>query len=247
MKTLKRNNEILVIIPAYNEEDNIKNVIHSISATYPSYDILVIDDGSKDDTAKLARETKLANVISLPYNIGIGGSVQTGFKFARKYSYQYAIQFDGDGQHLVEEIEKILSPVMNREADCMIGSRFVQNDKNYHPDFLRKFGIFILKQYSYVYIGQRISDQTSGFRAFNRDCIEVLADYYPKDYPEPEVIVYLGRNNFKIKEVFTQMRERQGGVSSIPTWNGPMYMTKVLLSMTMARIRQKRKLKKHKK
>jgi len=243
VKKLKRNNEILVIIPAYNEEDNIKNVIHSISATYPSYDILVIDDGSRDNTANFARQTKLANVISLPYNIGIGGSVQTGFKFARKYGYKFAIQFDGDGQHLVEEIKKILRPVISGDADCMIGSRFVQNDENYHPDLLRKFGIYILRQYSYLYIGQRISDQTSGFRAFNKECIDALADYYPKDYPEPEVIVFLGRNNFVIKEVFTQMKERQGGVSSIPTWNGPLYMAKVILSMTMARVRSKRKLK----
>ncbi|NPD45546.1 MULTISPECIES: glycosyltransferase family 2 protein [unclassified Lentimicrobium] len=236
---MKNKNKVLIIIPAYNEADNIVGVINSIWNLVPEYDIVVIDDGSSDNTASLAKATQKAFVISLPYNIGIGGSVQTGFKFAEKHDFQYAIQFDGDGQHLVEEIDKILDPVINRECDCVIGSRFVQNTENYKPDFFRKLGIYILRFFSYLYMGQIITDQTSGFRAYNEKCIGLLAAYYPKDYPEPELIILLGRNRLKINEIHTQMRERQGGVSSIPVWKGPYYIIKVLVAMSMARLRKK--------
>lgn len=231
--------KILVIIPAYNEADSIGDVLQSFNNQYPYLDIVVIDDGSKDDTAKVVRESKLAKLISLPYNIGIGGSVQTGFKYARKHQYKYTLQFDGDGQHMVNEIPKIIDPVIKGEADCVIGSRFIQKSEgNYKPDLLRRIGIAILKGFSFLFIGQRITDQTSGFRAFNTKCISLLSEYYPKDYPEPEVIILLGRNKLKIKEVYTQMRERQGGASSISMWNGPYYIIKVLLAMAMARIRK---------
>lgn len=235
----KKRSDILVIIPAYNEADNIVGVVTSIHSLYPEFDVLVVDDGSLDNTAEMARSTLCAEVISLPYNIGIGGSVQTGFKYARKYQYQYAIQFDGDGQHLVGEIRKILEPVIAGTADCVIGSRFVQNGANYRPDIIRKLGIYILRLFSFLFVQQRISDQTSGFRAYNRKCISLLADNYPKDYPEPEVIILLGRHQLIIKEIYTQMRERQGGVSSISIWQGPYYIIKVLLAMSMARLRNK--------
>lgn len=234
------NEKILVIIPAYNEEECIGDVIQSIKARYPYMDVLVVDDGSTDETSKAVKLNGNAKLIQLPYNIGIGGSVQTGFIYAQKWDYHYAIQFDGDGQHMVKEIPTILNPVINDEADCVIGSRFIQKLKdNYQPDILRRFGIFLLRSVSYLYIGQRISDQTSGFRAYNRKCIHLLSREYPKDFPEAEVIIFLGINKLRLKEVFTQMRERQGGVSSIATWRGPYYIFKVLLSMTMARLRNK--------
>lgn len=236
---MEKKSNVLIIIPAFNEAEAIGGVITSIHQKYPQYDILVIDDGSSDNTAHIVRGFKSAKVISLPYNIGIGGSVQTGFKYARKYHYEYAMQFDGDGQHLVNEIDKILLPVMTEECDCVIGSRFVQKGDNYQPDIIRKTGILVLRFFSFFFIGQKISDQTSGFRAFNKKCIHLLADYYPKDYPEPEVIILLGRNKLRIKEIYTQMRERQGGVSSIPIWQGPYYIIKVLLAMAMARVRRK--------
>ncbi len=236
---MEKKSNILIIIPAYNESENIQIVIESIHATHPEFDILVVDDGSTDRTGEFAKSTSKAFVICLPYNIGIGGSVQTGFRFAKKYNYDYAIQFDGDGQHMVHEISKLIKPLKDGEADCVVGSRFVQRKNNsYKPDFFRKTGIFILHKFSYLYIGQSITDQTSGFRSFNKRCIDLLAHNYPKDYPEPEVIVMLGVNGLKIKEVYTQMRERQGGVSSISTWRGPYYILKVLLSMTMARMRK---------
>jgi glycosyltransferase involved in cell wall biosynthesis len=237
---LKKKSDILIIIPAYNEAASIGGVLQSLKKHYSNFDIVVVDDASKDNTAEIAKSSACCFIINLPYNIGIGGSVQTGFKFAKQYKYKYAIQFDADGQHLVGEIEKILTPVMEGEADCAIGSRFVQSDDNYKPDIPRRMGIYILRLFSFLYIGQRITDQTSGFRAYNRKIIDILADSYPKDYPEPEILVMLGRSHFKIKEVFTQMRERQGGVSSIPIWRGPYYIIKVILAMSIARIRRSR-------
>jgi len=129
---------------------------------------------------------------------------------------------------------------MNGEADCVIGSRFIQKAQTYQPSSFRLLGIYILRFFSFLFVGQRIADQTSGFRAYNRKAIEFLAAHYPVDFPEPELIILLGKNEFIMKEVFTQMRERQGGVSSIPTWKGPYYIVKVLLSMTMAALRSKK-------
>ncbi len=232
--------KVLIIIPAFNEADNIEGVISEIHADYPGYDILVINDGSEDETAELAKATGNATVIDLPVNLGIGAAVQTGFKYARKHDYDVALQFDGDGQHMVKEMAKIINPILDNEVDLMIGSRFVQNLESYKAQPMRRLGIKIFDFVSYVLIGQRIKDQTSGFRAYNKELIRFLARYYPVDYPEPEVIILLGKNGYKIGEVFTQMRERQGGASSIPLSRGPFYMTKVLLAMFMAAIREKR-------
>ena len=232
--------KILVIIPAFNEAASIVEVVTAVNQEYPTFDLLVVNDGSADETGKLAERTQLAFVINLPYNMGIGASVQTGFKFAKKFDYQIALQFDGDGQHMIEEISKIIKPIMNGEADCVIGSRFIQKAQTYQPSSFRLLGIYILRFFSFLFVGQRIADQTSGFRAYNRKAIEFLAAHYPVDFPEPELIILLGKNEFIMKEVFTQMRERQGGVSSIPTWKGPYYIVKVLLSMTMAALRSKK-------
>jgi glycosyltransferase involved in cell wall biosynthesis len=232
--------KVLVIIPAFNEAVNIVEVIRLIKNDYPAFDLLVVNDGSTDETSKLAKKTKSAYVIDLPYNMGIGASVQTGFKFAKKHDYQIALQFDGDGQHLIAEIKKIITPILTGESDCVIGSRFIQNAQTYKPASFRLMGIYILRFFSFIFVGQRIADQTSGFRAYNRKSIVFLATHYPVDFPEPEVIILLGKNNFKMKEVFTQMQERQGGISSIPLWKGPYYIIKVLLSMTMAALRSKK-------
>jgi glycosyltransferase involved in cell wall biosynthesis len=232
--------KVLVIIPAYNEADNIVDVVSEIKHSFPTYDIVVVNDGSKDNTGELAEQTNLAYTINLPYNMGIGASVQTGFKFAMKHSYDITLQFDGDGQHVIEEIKKIIQPIERNEADCVIGSRFIQKTENYKPTSLRLLGIYILRFFSYLYVNQKIADQTSGFRAYNRRSTEFLAVHYPIDYPEPELIILLARNKFRLMEVFTQMRERQGGVSSIPAWKGPYYIIKVLLSMTMAALRSQK-------
>jgi glycosyltransferase involved in cell wall biosynthesis len=232
--------EVLIIIPAFNEAENIESVIHKLYLEgKDQWDLLVINDASDDGTGNIARATGRTQVIDLPFNLGIGGGVQTGFKYARRYGYKYAVQFDGDGQHKAEEIPKLLSIVQNGSADVAIGSRFNQKHNGFKSSFLRRIGIRTFEWFSYLLIQQRIRDHTSGFRAFNRDAIDFLADNYPSDYPEPEAVVLLGKNGFKMQEVFTQMMERQGGISSISLARGPYYMIKVLLSMFMASIRSK--------
>lgn len=238
--TLAKGKKILIIIPAYNEAENILSIINEIKNTYPDFDILVVNDGSGDSTGRIARHTGKAKVINLAYNLGIGAAVQTGFKYAKKHGYDVAMQFDGDGQHMVPEIIKIVEPVVKGEVDCMIGSRFIQNLSNYKTSMMRRLGIYIFEIASFVLIRQLIKDQTSGFRAYNKEIIHFLSEYYPRDYPEPEIIILLGKNKFRLGEVFTQMRERQGGISSIPDHKGPYYMIKVLLAMFMAAIREKR-------
>ena len=229
----------LIIIPAFNEASTITKVIDSLNSYNESWDIIVINDGSTDNTGQLAESAGKAKVVNLPYNLGIGASVQTGFKYAYNNNYDYALQFDGDGQHRVEEIEKLLNIIKNREADIAIGSRFNKKHDGFKTQPTRRLGIKIFEYFSYILIHQRITDHTSGFRAFNKKAIAFLKDNYPVDYPEPEVVILLGRNGFRIKETFTQMLERQGGVSSISLARGPRYMIKVLLSMLMASIRSK--------
>lgn len=230
----------LIIIPAYNEAASIEQIILEIRMVYPEYDILVVNDASTDDSARIAEKTGLAAVISLPFNLGIGGAVQTGFMYAREKGYDIALQFDGDGQHKVTEIIKLVKVLEEGKADVVIGSRFNKKSEGFTtPNLLRRLGIRIFHMVSYLMIHQRITDHTSGFRAYNRRALCFLAENYPTDYPEPEVVILLGRNHFVMKEVFTQMLRRQGGVSSIPVAKGPYYMTKVLLAMFMAAIRSR--------
>lgn len=233
------NEQILVIIPAYNEGANIKNVLYELKQHNPALDCLVINDGSKDDTQEQAESTGAAVVIQLPSNLGIGGAVQTGFKYALYHHYDYAIQFDGDGQHLAHEIPKLLEPLRNKICDVTIGSRFIEKSKGFQSTFMRRFGIKIFTQLNMLLIQQKITDSTSGFRAFNKEAIALLAANYPTDYPEPECIILLGKNNFTMQEVSVEMAERQGGESSISGLKSAYYMIKVILSMLMTAKRKK--------
>lgn len=230
---------ILIIIPAYNEEQNIDNVIKSLHDTDASYDCVVINDGSKDDTQRKAEASGLATVIQLPSNLGIGGAVQTGFKYAFYKDYDYAIQFDGDGQHLATEIPKILAPLQSSEYDVCIGSRFVEKTLGFQSTFMRRVGIRIFELMNHLLIRKKITDSTSGFRAYNKEAIAFLAANYPTDYPEPETIVLLGKNDFRIREVSVEMIERQGGESSISGLKSAHYMIKVILAMLMTAQRPK--------
>jgi glycosyltransferase involved in cell wall biosynthesis len=231
--------DVLIIVPAYNEANSIEKVLHDLHSTEGEWDIVVINDASQDNTSELAKKTGFATVIDLPYNLGIGGGVQTGFKYAKKNGYSYTLQFDGDGQHNADEIHKLLEIVKSGKADVAIGSRFSQKHDGFKSSFLRRIGIKIFEFFSFMLIRQRVTDHTSGFRAYNKKALCFLSENYPTDYPEPEVVILLGRNGFSIKEVFTQMHERKGGISSIPIHKGPYYMTKVMLSMFMASIRTK--------
>ena len=226
---MAKKHDTLVIIPAFNEEGNIGRVIREIRDTHLPVDVLVINDGSTDGTAHKARAAGAA-VIELPYNLGIGGAVQTGFKYALRYDYQYALQLDGDGQHIPAEIVTILEPVKKGEADMVIGSRYI-GDSTYKTPAMRRFGMIVFSLVNSALIGQKVTDNTSGFRAFNARAIMFLAKYYPADYPEPEAVVVLGRNGFKIKEVAVKMRQRTAGESSINAVRAIYYMIKVLLAI----------------
>ncbi|MES2675983.1 MAG: glycosyltransferase family 2 protein [Pseudomonadota bacterium] len=231
--------KIIIIIPAYNEEKNISNVIRSLKEENLQFECVVINDGSKDDTQHMAEATGLATVIQLPANLGIGGAVQTGFKYAFYHKFDYAIQFDGDGQHLASEIKNLLAPIKADECDVCIGSRFVQKTQGFQSTFMRRVGIKIFEVLNKLLIGQKITDSTSGFRAYNKEAIVFLASNYPTDYPEPETIILLGKNDFKVKEISVEMLERQGGESSISGLKSAYYMIKVVLAMLMTAQRQK--------
>ncbi len=226
---MDRQHDTLIIIPAFNEQENIGRVIREIRDTSYPVDVVVINDGSTDATARVAREAG-AVVINLPFNLGIGGAVQTGFKYALRHGYEYAIQLDGDGQHVAAEIRKILDPVKSGEADMAIGSRYL-TETDYKTPFMRRMGMLVFSFVNSALVGQKITDNTSGFRAFSRRAILFLAKYYPADYPEPEAVVVLGRNGFKIKEVPVRMRPRAAGESSINAFRSVYYMVKVLLAI----------------
>lgn len=230
--------EILVIVPAYNEERNIAGVLQDLAGIPVALDILVVNDGSADHTSRVAHATGRARVVDLAKNLGIGGAVQTGFKFAARNGYRVAIQFDGDGQHVATEIPRLLDALAGQSVGMVIGSRFLEGPAEYRSTFLRRIGIRLFQTVNSLLIGQRVTDNTSGFRAYNRPAIEFLARCYPVDYPEPEAVIMLGRNGFRIAEVFTRMRKRQTGGSSIDGVMGGYYMVKVLLAILMTALRK---------
>lgn len=231
--------DVLIVIPAYNEEHNIVRVLDDLAGIEGvPLDILIINDGSTDNTAVTARSTRQGHVIDLPKNLGIGGAVQTGFKYAARAGYDRMVQFDGDGQHVASEIPRLLGALEDQRADMVIGSRFLEDRSGYRSTFARRIGIRLFQAINSLLIGQRITDNTSGFRAYDRRAIEFLARYYPVDYPEPEAVILLGRNGFRIGEICTRMRERQEGGSSITGLVGGYYMIKVLLAILMTALRR---------
>lgn len=236
--TQERRSDVLVMVPAYNEEESIGAVLEDLASNPVPLDLLVINDGSVDRTSCLARAQGRAHVIDLPKNLGVGGAVQTGFKYAARNGYNLALQFDGDGQHLATEIPALLQALRDSEVDMAIGSRFLEDPAGDRSTFSRRIGIRLFQVVNSLLIGQRVTDNTSGFRAYNRRAIEFLAHHYPVDYPEPEVVILLGKNHFRITEVPTKMRKRQGGGSSIAGVTGVYYMVKVLLAILMTALRK---------
>jgi glycosyltransferase involved in cell wall biosynthesis len=228
---------ILAIVPAYNEEKAIGDVIRSLKDRYRSLDVLVVNDGSTDGTSGKARAEGASAVIDLPCNLGIGGAVQTGFLYAVREGYGAAFQFDGDGQHLAGEVEKIVGPVLAGEADVVIGSRFLAGNRGFRSTLSRRAGIKIFEWVNSLLIGRRITDNTSGFRAYNGAALDFLSKHYPSDYPEPEAVILLGRNGFRLREVSVEMAERTSGTSSITAFRSLYYMVKVLLAVFMTALR----------
>ena len=223
--------KILVVVPAYNEEDTIVGVVKNIQSHVPDADILVVNDGSVDRTARRARESG-AHVISLPYNMGIGSAVQSGFLFAKEKGYHVAVQVDGDGQHPPSEIPRLLAALKDG-IDVAIGSRFVQPTA-YKPQLLRSAGIKMFSRLVSALVGKPVHDTTSGFRAHNRRAILLLTETFPHDYPEVEALITLHRHGMRFAEVPVEMDYRRAGISSIRPKHAAYYMLKVTLAVLIA-------------
>lgn len=224
----------LIIIPAYNEAGNIEKVINNLVQNYPQYDYIIINDGSTDATEKVCSREGY-QVLHLPINMGIGGAVQTGYRYAQKNDYDIAVQIDGDGQHDVSFLENMLKLIETGEADIVIGSRFVQKE-GFQSSQIRRVGIRFLSVLAGILTGVRIRDITSGYRAVNRKFINIYADDYPADYPEPEAMVIAAVHGGVIKEYPVIMRERESGTSSITLKKSVYYMIKVTLAMLVRRL-----------
>lgn len=226
--------KVLMIIPAFNEEGNIKNVINEICEKCPSVDYLVVNDCSTDGTVEVLKCIG-ANYVSCSSNLGIGGAVQTGYKYALENGYDIAFQVDGDGQHDPKYVYQMMGEIEEGKADIVIGSRFV-NREGFQSSLSRRTGINILSFFIWLCTGKRVKDVTSGFRAVNRRFIELFAYDYPDDYPEPEAIVMGIMHGGRIKEFPVVMRERESGISSISFKKSMYYMVKVSLAVFMRRL-----------
>jgi len=221
--------KLLIIIPAFNEEANVGAVVRDVKRNLPDADIVVIDDGSGDATSSVADKAG-ARVLRHPFNMGIGATMQTGYRYARVKGYDVAVQVDADGQHPAEEIARLAEPVLKGRADIAVGSRFL-TEGDYKASLARSAGMAIFSKVVSAIIKVRMTDTTSGFRAAGRRCIEYFSFHYPDDYPEVEALVLLHRKGFSIMEVPVKMRPRAGGQSSITPAKSVYYMIKVLLAI----------------
>ena len=219
---------VLIIVPAYNEQANIERVIRTLEAL--PYDYVVINDGSTDKTPFIL-DTMGANHVDLCQNLGIGGAVQTGYKYALQQGYRIAVQFDGDGQHDASCVSRLVEPIVAGNADMTVGSRFVGEENAFKSTLARRAGITILSALIKLVTGQRIYDVTSGFRAVNQDVLRDFVTYYPHDYPEPESLSCMISLGKRVQEVGVVMHERQGGTSSIGAKSAGYYMLKVGLAI----------------
>ncbi len=219
---------VAVIVPAYNEEETIRSVIRGVKGLGPAYEVVVVNDCSRDNTTGNA-EIEGATVIDLPVNLGIGGAVQTGIKYALASGFDACVQVDGDGQHPPSEIPKLVEPLFTRGVDMVVGSRFLGGA--YRVPLMRSFGIGVISLFLRASAGVRLKDATSGFRAMNRAVMEFFAHDYPQDYPEPESLLLAHLKRFKVAEVAVEMNYREHGISSITPFRAVYYMIKVLLAM----------------
>lgn len=233
-----KNPKVLVIIPAYNEEKSLPAVIKQIKELNPGVDIIVINDGSKDNTYQVAKAQGVI-AVDLPYNLGIGGAMQTGYLYAYMHNYDVAVQIDADGQHNPADLPKLLTALSEEKGDMVVGSRYVTKT-DYKSTKARRTGMLFFSTMIKLITGYLIKDTTSGYRAVNRKVIEVFAHKYPTDYPEVEVLVMLKKLNLRIAEVPVQMENRQAGQSSITPLKGIYYMIKVTLALFMNTLRTQR-------
>lgn len=235
--------KILLIIPAFNESDGITKVIEKVekycAESAYNIDYLVINDGSTDDEEEILRKNDISH-IELVNNLGIGGAVQTGYRYAYENEYDIAVQYDGDGQHDIESLSKILQPIIDNQADFVVGSRFVVDSQSvFKSTGMRQFGIVFLSNLIFLLTKIRIKDVTSGYRAANKDVIKQFVKRYPSKYPEPESYMLLFSKNMRVKEVGVNMFERKSGQSSIGILNSASYMITVSLSILFASLLKK--------
>ena len=232
-----RRSRIVAVVPAFNEAGVIGRVVDEIRSADARIEVVVVDDASSDDTAEIARAHG-ATVVQLPFNVGIGGAVQTGFKYALEQEYDLAVRLDGDGQHDAREIPKLLEPVERGDADLVIGSRFVEAGGSYRPPFARRKGIRVFAGVDSLLGGRRVTDTTSGFLALDRVGIELFARDYPHDYPEVEATLVALRSGLRLAQVQVEMRERETGVSSITFFRSLYYIVKVMLALLVSSLRR---------
>jgi glycosyltransferase involved in cell wall biosynthesis len=227
----------VAIVPALNEERSIPRVIEELRAFDPGLEIVVVSDGSSDRTADVAEQYG-AHALRLPFNLGIGGAVQTGFRYAYENDFDVAVRVDGDGQHDASQLDRVLAPVLAGDADIAVGSRFTGGD-GYRSSRSRRVGIRILASVVSTLVGQRVTDTTSGFQALNRAGIALFARDYPHDYPEVEATVMVFKHELRLVEVPVTMREREHGRSSITALRSIYYMVKVLLALAVGVFRRR--------
>lgn len=234
--------KILIIIPAYNEEENIAEVIEHLTSQVMAgvlpknltVDYLIINDGSGDSTLEICGKRHF-QYLNLPINLGIGGAVQAGYIYAKRKGYDIAVQMDGDGQHDIAYLEDMLKPLLEDKADIVIGSRFLKKE-GFQSSQTRRIGIGILSFLIRLTTGCKIVDVTSGYRAVNQKFIAIYSEDYPTDYPEPEAIVTAVMHRGKVMEVPVQMKAREGGKSSITFRKSIYYMIKVTLAILVCRL-----------
>ena len=227
---------VLVIIPAHNEEDSLPATLAEVRAKAPNVDILIVNDGSRDATAKVAKAAGVA-VVSHPVNLGVGGALQTGFRFAVEHGYEIGVQLDADGQHDPAYLAVLLEPVLSGKADVSIGSRYVEQT-GYRAPLNRRLGMLFFSGIVHLALKQRITDTTSGFRAYNLAVMQVCQHDFPKDFPDAPLLIALARRGFRLTEVAVVMRERQAGQSFYTLGKQLYYPYKNLLASLMAFIRR---------
>lgn len=226
----------LIIIPAYNESANIEKTVRAIKEKSPEFDYVIINDCSTDNTRIICEENGF-NIVNLPINLGIGGAVQTGYKYGYNEGYDLAVQVDGDGQHDPAFLKIMADMLESKELDMVIGSRFI-NKEGFQSSGARRFGIKYFTVLIKLLTGKTVTDPTSGLRMVNRKVMKIFAEDYPKDYPEPESVVAILRRNCKVEEIPVIMKAREGGVSSISPKKSVYYMIKVTLAILIEKIRK---------
>lgn len=233
-----KNPRVLIIIPAYNEEESIENTVNVLKTA--GHDFIVVNDGSTDNTLKKLQKTHCP-YINLPFNLGIGGAMQTGYKYAYEKGYDIAVQFDADGQHDISYIKDLINPIKEQKANLTIGSVFIdKSSRNLRSSRIRKFGIKTLSTIIYIFSGKRVHDITSGFRAADKKVIKLFAENYPLEYPEPiSNFELLKFSKLKIKEIPVVMHKRTAGKSSIRSWKNLYAVFNVLLSIILLTTRSK--------